>query len=494
MLKKKVNSNFKKLFAVLMVLMMVLSIAPVALAAGTNPISFLGANLTTTNHLTETDPLQQISTPGVSLIDNNGVPSGPQSIDVNIDKNFITDAIYIHNEGCITLQDVTTSSNVPVSFFRLGATDGTGVYKTHLYFDVNLVAGHAYQIRIDTSLVGNNGLTLAQNTTANYPNPICVNFAVAPAPAKPGAPVVTSDDTLNTVSGMASGMEYKLDVAGYVAYDKTTFDALDFSGTHTLLVRVAAAGINPASDAVTLNFTANAVSVKPASPVVTNDDTLNTVTGMAAGMEYKLDAADYVAYDMTTFAAINLSGAHTLLVRVAAAGINPVSDAATLSFTANVVSVKPETPVVTNDDTLNTVTGMAPGMEYKLDAAGYVAYDNTTFAAINFSGAHTLLVRVASAGINPASDAVTLNFTANTGEVLKGRALHLKTILDRLVKAGVITQAQEDAIQSAFATAQKHGTKGEFNRGHNGEFKAVIHGHVNGGKVTPVHKDDNQDS
>ena len=194
-----------------MVLMMVLSMAPAALAAGTNPLTFLGANLTTTNHTTESDPLKQISTPGVSLIDNNSVPSGPQSIDVNIDKNFITDAIYIHNEGCITLQDVTTSSNVPVSFFRLGATDGTGVYKTHLYFDVNLVAGHAYQIRIDTSLVGNNGLTLG---TTQY-----VNFKVAsdvPVPVVPTTPVITNDDTLNTVTGMAPGMEYKLDAADYV--------------------------------------------------------------------------------------------------------------------------------------------------------------------------------------------------------------------------------------------------------------------------------------
>lgn len=90
----------KKLFALVMVIMTVCSMAPVALAAGTNPLTFQGAYLTTTNHLTQSDPIKQTSTPGVSVIDNNNVPSGPQTIDIWIDKNFISDTIYEHNKGC----------------------------------------------------------------------------------------------------------------------------------------------------------------------------------------------------------------------------------------------------------------------------------------------------------------------------------------------------------------------------------------------------------
>src|SRR5665648_951252 len=58
----------KKLFALVMVIMTVCSMAPVALAAGTNPLTFQGAYLTTTNHLTESDPIKQTSTPGVSVL------------------------------------------------------------------------------------------------------------------------------------------------------------------------------------------------------------------------------------------------------------------------------------------------------------------------------------------------------------------------------------------------------------------------------------------
>ena len=80
-------------------------------------------------------------------------------------------------------------------------------------------------------------------------------------PVTPDAPSVTSDDDANTVTGMTTAaMEYKLDAADYVVYDATAFDLLDFSGAHTLLVRVAAEGINPVSADTTLTFTTNPVT------------------------------------------------------------------------------------------------------------------------------------------------------------------------------------------------------------------------------------------
>ena len=98
----------------------------------------------------------------------------------------------------------------------------------------------------------------------------------------PAAPAVTANDVTNTVTGMAAGMEYNLDGAGYVAYNAATFNAISFAGNHSLLVRVAAAGINPAGLVTTLTFTTNPVT--PAAPLVTADDVANTVAGMAAGM------------------------------------------------------------------------------------------------------------------------------------------------------------------------------------------------------------------
>ena len=167
MLNQIIKSKKSKLASILLIVILLFSLVLPAQAltgdgtgGGTKPLTFQGANITTTNHLTETDPLKQTSTPGVAVSDNNSVPSGPQTIDIWIDKNIITDAIYERNKGCITLEDVNTSSNKAISFFRLGATDGTGIYKQHIYFDANLQSGHKYEIKIDGSLIANNGLTL----------------------------------------------------------------------------------------------------------------------------------------------------------------------------------------------------------------------------------------------------------------------------------------------------------------------------------------------
>jgi putative cell wall-binding protein len=99
-----------------------------------------------------------------------------------------------------------------------------------------------------TTADGNNTTSCA--VTVN--NPVVNNI--------PAAPNVTNDDTANTVTGIAAGMEYSLDGAGYVEYDAATFNAIDFSRSHTLLVRVAAIGNNPAGLDTTLTFTANSTA------------------------------------------------------------------------------------------------------------------------------------------------------------------------------------------------------------------------------------------
>src|SRR5665648_879103 len=74
-------------------------------------------------------------------------------------------------------------------------------------------------------------------------------------PVTPEAPQVTRSDSENTVSGMTTAMEYKLDSGNWVAYVASEFDALDLSGDHTLLVRFAATDSSPASLSKTLTFT-----------------------------------------------------------------------------------------------------------------------------------------------------------------------------------------------------------------------------------------------
>lgn len=80
-------------------------------------------------------------------------------------------------------------------------------------------------------------------------------------------------------------------------------------------------------------------NIPPAAPNVTLNDATNIVTGLTAAMEYKLDSAGYVMYNPTTFAALDLSGSHTLLVRIAANAATgvPAGDVTTLSFTSNAI-------------------------------------------------------------------------------------------------------------------------------------------------------------
>ncbi|MDO8349852.1 MAG: hypothetical protein Q7S94_01730, partial [Gallionella sp.] len=75
-------------------------------------------------------------------------------------------------------------------------------------------------------------------------------------------------------------------------------------GGGTTLVTVLISHGSVKVDSITL---ANG-GVAPAAPAVTANDVTNTVTGMAAGMEYSLDGAAYVAYNAATFNAISFAG------------------------------------------------------------------------------------------------------------------------------------------------------------------------------------------
>lgn len=185
----------------------------------------------------------------------------------------------------------------------------------------------------------------------------------------------------------------------------------------------------------------------PAAPNVSADDVNNVIVGITDKMEYSLNGAAYTAY--TAANPPVLSGDNEVLVRWAATPVFPAGAAKTLVFKVN--PVKPAKPAVTNDDLLNTVAGMAIGMEYKLDtAASYEAYDETTFNALDFSGDHTLLVRIAAVGINPPSDDVTLVFTAN--QVDKTALLTVIQTAEAKVEADY-TPDSWAALQTALAAA-----------------------------------------
>lgn len=230
-----------------------------------------------------------------------------------------------------------------------------------------------------------------------------------PVPVTPNAPTVTNNDDANTVTGMLIGMEYKLDGAGYVAYLDTTFNTIDFSGNHTLLVRVAAEGINPVSLDTTLIFTINLIT--PVAPLVSSDDVNNSIVGIDNTMEYALDEATiYTPYIADI--PIDLSGEHTVNVRVAAiANVSNASLPVTLTFTTNPIT--PLAPNVTADDVNNVIVGINETMEYAVDGATSYTLYNSAFP-IDLIGNHTVNVRVAAVDkVSYASPDITLTFTTN---------------------------------------------------------------------------------
>ena len=132
----------------------------------------------------------------------------------------------------------------------------------------------AINAAIDTA-----GVTSAQNTaTAGMAG--VQTIINTPTPITPSAPSVTVNDTANTVSGMAVGMEYSLDGAIYAAYDSAIFSVINFSGPHTLLVRIAAVGSNPFGPDTTLTFTTN-ITPDMQAPVITLNgvDPINLIVG-----------------------------------------------------------------------------------------------------------------------------------------------------------------------------------------------------------------------
>ncbi|BBI35542.1 S-layer homology domain-containing protein [Cohnella abietis] len=219
----------------------------------------------------------------------------------------------------------------------------------------------------------------------------------------PAAPSVSADDVTNTIIGLTTAMEFKVDDGAYTKYTGT--NAPDLSGTRTVKVRVAAGTGTPAGAETTLSFTPN----PPAAPSVSADDVTNTITGLTTAMEFQVDGGTYTRYTGTN--APNLSGTHTVKVRVAAvAGTGtPAGAETTLNFTPN----PPAAPSVSADDVTNTITGLTTAMEFQVDGGTYERYTGTN--APNLSGTHTVKVRVAAdpGTGTPAGAETTLSFTPN---------------------------------------------------------------------------------
>jgi hypothetical protein len=162
MINTKSKLNLKQqILTIFMVFSMVFSLSFTTLAAGTNPLNYVSTNTCTISGSTSSN---------YNPIDGGIAASGSQHIVLVFDKNVVSDAVYngetvyAHNQGAIHLRDLTTSTDLPISVYRLGDGSSTNPEKQHIFFDADLTSGDDYEITVDADFIANNGLTLTGGT------------------------------------------------------------------------------------------------------------------------------------------------------------------------------------------------------------------------------------------------------------------------------------------------------------------------------------------
>ncbi|WP_238655494.1 S-layer homology domain-containing protein [Paenibacillus piscarius] len=233
-------------------------------------------------------------------------------------------------------------------------------------------------------------------------------------PARPAAPVGVSvtDVTYKgandgTLQNLTVQMEYKTGSAGL--WTDATDNTLIGLAPDTYYVRVKATDGAFASIAAQVTVH-DSDAVIPAAPEVAADDLNNTITVLDTSMEFAVDDGPYVRYDGTNLP--DLSGEHTVKVRVAASGSVPAGPATELAFTTNpplpaaglTVSASDPDGVANNGQTQITVTP-APAGGHKLL---YMNFGAGSVMVPNVGDLLTGYTLVGSDGLIPAEAGDTL--------------------------------------------------------------------------------------
>ncbi|SEU28090.1 S-layer homology domain-containing protein [Paenibacillus sp. NFR01] len=189
------------------------------------------------------------------------------------------------------------------------------------------------------------------------------------APAGVSATDVTpgggSDGSINNVT---LAMEYKQ--AGSRDWAAVTGTSISGLAPDTYYVRYKAKEDAFASNAASVTVhESNATT--PDMPEVTADDLNNVILGLDTSMEFAVDNGEYIQYNGNN--APDLSGEHTVKVRVAASGSVPAGEATVLNFTANPaipasgLNVQASDPRgAANDGKTKVTVAPAPGQGHRL--------------------------------------------------------------------------------------------------------------------------------
>lgn len=239
---------------------------------------------------------------------------------------------------------------------------------------------------------------------------------------------ITSDDAMNTLEGMTTGMEFSINGITWTAYEAAPSNLPDLTGTITILVRCAETATHIAGPGVPFIFTAGtleSIEIKTAAnKLVYKVGEPLDITGLVIEGTYSDGGKRPVVITTTNITGFNSSAA----VESQTLTVNVGEKEAT--YTISIIKADGAALTgVSSDDALNTLTGMAAGMEFSTDGGTtWEAYDVAEPNLPDLTGDITIQVRYAATSTHEAGASETFTFMA--GELL---SIAIKTPADKLV-------------------------------------------------------------
>ncbi len=240
---------------------------------------------------------------------------------------------------------------------------------------------------------------------------------------------VSRNDALNTLAGMAAGMEFSIDGGTtWTAYNATTPNLPDLTGTITIQVRYAATATHNAGEAMTFQFTLGVlesitVNASGATTVYMVGESLD-ISGLVVEGHYSdggIKTETITLFDIDGFDSSAVTASQTLSVTVGGKSA---------TYTIEIIKAIGQLLIgVGSYDALNTMVGMTTGMEFSIDGGTtWTAYNATTPNLPDLTGTITILVRYAETATHVAGPYVPFTFTA--GELV---SIAIKTPANKLV-------------------------------------------------------------
>ncbi|WNS41488.1 S-layer homology domain-containing protein [Paenibacillus sp. MMS20-IR301] len=379
--------------------------------------SLTGVNATMEYKLSTAEAWSNIT--GTSV---TGLAPGTYDVRTKATSSSFTSAAVQVTVGVFT----ATPEAIPAAAIGYEAEQLTGLTANGVYTvnGTTVTATAEGKISIDSSWLGTT-LSIVKMGDGSTTTDSAVQTLSIPSRAAAPVGVTVTDVTYGganngSIQNVTLQMEYKKGSTGsWTDVEDTVIVNL---APDTYYVRVKATSTSFASIEVQVTVH-DSDAVIPAAPEVTADDQSNRVVGLNTSMEFAVDDGPYVRYDGTNLP--DLSGEHTVKVRVAASGSVPAGPATTITFTTNAPIPAAGLTVSSNDPVGTANNGMTQIVVTPAPAEGHeILYKNFGTGSVVIPNAGDTLTGytvIGSAGLIPASngDKIGIAEVDAAGKVVK---------------------------------------------------------------------------